>query len=157
MRKQWLFLNGNKFFQRHAVIVGSTGSGKSWSVARILEQVAQLKSANAILFDIHGEYTPLNSDGFTHYKIAGPNDTVSADKLFLPYWLLTYEEMLSMMLDRSDSNAPNQAMLFSTEVLKLKREHLASCDHKEMENVITLDSPIPYSLKTLIIELETLD
>lgn len=151
------FLNGNKFFQRHAVIVGSTGSGKSWSVARILEQVAQLKSANAILFDIHGEYTPLNSDGFTHYKIAGPNDTVSADKLFLPYWLLTYEEMLSMMLDRSDSNAPNQAMLFSTEVLKLKREHLASCDHKEMENVITLDSPIPYSLKTLIIELETLD
>lgn len=151
------FLNGNKFFQRHAVIVGSTGSGKSWSVARILEQVAQLKSANAILFDIHGEYTPLNSDGFTHYKIAGPNDTVSADKLFLPYWLLTYEEMLSMMLDRSDSNAPNQAMLFSTEVLKLKREHLASCDHTEMENVITLDSPIPYSLKTLIIKLETLD
>lgn len=151
------FLNGNKFFQRHAVIVGSTGSGKSWSVARILEQVAQLKSANAILFDIHGEYTPLNSDGFTHYKIAGPNDTVSADKLFLPYWLLTYEEMLSMMLDRSDSNAPNQAMLFSTEVLKLKREHLAFCDHREMENVITLDSPIPYSLKTLISELETLD
>lgn len=151
------FLNGNKFFQRHAVIVGSTGSGKSWSVARILEQVAQLKSANAILFDIHGEYTPLNSDGFTHYKIAGPNDRVSADKLFLPYWLLTYEEMLSMMIDRSDSNAPNQAMLFSTEVLKLKRVHLASCNHKEMENVITLDSPIPYSLKTLINELETLD
>lgn len=151
------FLNGNKFFQRHAVIVGSTGSGKSWSVARILEQVAQLKSANAILFDIHGEYTPLNSGGFTHYKIAGPNDIVSEDKLFLPYWLLTYEEMLSMMIDRSDSNAPNQAMLFSTEVLKLKREHLVACDHKEMENVITLDSPIPYSLKTLISELETLD
>ena len=151
------FLNGNKFFQRHAVIVGSTGSGKSWSVARILEQVAQLKSANAILFDIHGEYTPLNSCGFTHYKIAGPNDTVSEDRLFLPYWLLTYEEMLSMMIDRSDSNAPNQAMLFSTEVLKLKRANLAACNHKEMENVITLDSPIPYSLKTLITELETLD
>lgn len=151
------FLNGNKFFQRHAVIVGSTGSGKSWSVARILEQVAQLKSANAILFDIHGEYTPLNSCGFTHYKIAGPNDTVSEDRLFLPYWLLTYEEMLSMMIDRSDSNAPNQAMLFSTEVLKLKRANLAVCNHKEMENVITLDSPIPYSLKTLITELETLD
>ena len=151
------FLNGNKFFQRHAVIVGSTGSGKSWSVARILEQVAQLKSANAILFDIHGEYTPLNSCGFTHYKIAGPNDTVSEDRLFLPYWLLTYEEMLSMMIDRSDSNAPNQAMLFLTEVLKLKRANLSACNHKEMENVITLDSPIPYSLKTLITELETLD
>lgn len=151
------FLNGNKFFQRHAVIVGSTGSGKSWSVARILEQVAQLKSANAILFDIHGEYTPLDSDGFAHYKIAGPNDTVSDDKLFLPYWLLTYEEMLSMMLDRSDSNAPNQAMLFSSEVLNQKKEHLKKCDHTEMENVITLDSPVPYDLQALIDELSKLD
>lgn len=151
------FLNGNKFFQRHAVIVGSTGSGKSWSVARILEQVAQLKSANAILFDIHGEYTPLNSDEFIHYKIAGPNDTVSADKLFLPYWLLTYEEMLSMMLDRSDSNAPNQAMLFSSEVLNQKKEHLKKCEHTEMEKVITLDSPVPDDLQALIVELSKLD
>ena len=151
------FLNGNKFFQRHAVIVGSTGSGKSWSVAKILEQVAQLKSANAILFDIHGEYKPLDSDGFTHYKIAGPNDLVSEDKLFLPYWLLTYEEMLSMMIDRSDSNAPNQAMLFSTEVLNQKREHLKICNHEDMENVFTLDSQIPYNLQALITKLEALD
>jgi hypothetical protein len=43
------WLNGNKLFQRHSVIVGSTGSGKSWCVARILEQVASLKSADAIL------------------------------------------------------------------------------------------------------------
>ncbi len=151
------FLNGNKFFQRHAVIVGSTGSGKSWSVAKILEKVAQLKSANAILFDIHGEYLPLDSDGFTHYKIAGPNDFESEDKLFLPYWLLTYEEMLSMMIDRSDSNAPNQAMLFSTEVLRQKREQLKTCAHADMENIITLDSPIPYDLQTLIRKLDALD
>lgn len=36
------YLNGNKFFQRHAIVVGSTGSGKSWTTARILEQVADL-------------------------------------------------------------------------------------------------------------------
>ena len=151
------YLNGNKFFQRHAVIVGSTGSGKSWSVARILEQVAQLKSANAVLFDIHGEYTPLTSKGFTHYKIAGPNDSVQEDTLFLPYWLLTYEEMLSMMLDRSDSNAPNQAMVFSTEVFNQKRESLKSGCHEDMEGIITVDSPIPYDLQILISALETLD
>ena len=93
------FLNGDKFFQRHAVIVGSTGSGKSWCVAKILEQVAKLNSANAILFDIHGEYSTLNSDGFSQWKIAGPNNSPD-DKniIFLPYWLLTYEEMLSMIL-----------------------------------------------------------
>ena len=47
------WLNGNKLFQRHAVIVGSTGSGKSWCVAKILEQVALLKSADAKIGRAH--------------------------------------------------------------------------------------------------------
>jgi uncharacterized protein len=33
-------LDGNAFFQRHAMVVGSTGSGNSWTVARIIEQAA---------------------------------------------------------------------------------------------------------------------
>ena len=118
------WLNGNKLFQRHAVIVGSTGSGKSWCVAKILEQVASLKSADAILFDIHGEYAPLQGDSFVHLKIAGPNDGIGEGILFLPYWLLTYEEMLSLMLDRSDNNAPNQAMMFSNAVIAGKKAFL---------------------------------
>jgi hypothetical protein len=118
------WLNGNKLFQRHSVIVGSTGSGKSWCVARILEQVAALKSVDAILFDIHGEYSPLVGENFVHFKVAGPMDTPKDSVLFLPYWLLTYEEMLSLMLDRSDSNAPNQAMMFSTAVLSKKKASL---------------------------------
>jgi len=144
------WLNGNKLFQRHAVIVGSTGSGKSWCVAKVLEQVAALKSANAVLFDIHGEYVPLAGEGFTHYKIAGPNDPHTEGNIFLPYWLLTYEEMLSLMLDRSDSNAPNQAMLFSNSVIAGKKEFLRSIGNTEMEANITLDSPVPYNLVELL-------
>ena len=112
------YLDGNKFFQKHAVIVGSTGSGKSCTVATVIEQIALLKSSNAILFDIHGEYSPITGDNIKHYRVAGPNDTYSDDVLFLPYWLLTYEEMMSMMLDRGDNNAPNQALLFSKTVLQ---------------------------------------
>lgn len=144
------WLNGNKLFQRHAVIVGSTGSGKSWCVARILEQVAALKSANSVLFDIHGEYSPLRGNSFAHYKIAGPNDTHTEKNIFLPYWLLTYEEMLSLMLDRSDSNAPNQAMMFSSAVIDGKKDFLRSISNAEMEANITLDSPIPYDLTALL-------
>ena len=144
------WLNGNKLFQRHAVIVGSTGSGKSWCVARILEQVALLKSANAVLVDIHGEYSPLTGSSFAHYKIAGPNDPHTESNIFLPYWLLTYEEMLSLMLDRSDSNAPNQAMMFSGAVIKGKKHFLHSIENTEMEANITLDSPIPYNLTNLL-------
>lgn len=153
--KAWL--NGNKLFQRHAVIVGSTGSGKSWCVARILEQIANLKSANAILFDIHGEYSTLIGDNFKHFKIAGPTDTKDDEILFLPYWLLSYEEMLSLMLDRSDNNAPNQAMMFSNKVIEGKKEFLTSIHKDELKDDITLDSPIPYSLTTLLTKLDTLD
>ena len=144
------WLNGNKLFQRHAVIVGSTGSGKSWCVAKILEQVAELKSADAILFDIHGEYTTLQGDNFLHLRVAGPNDSIDEGVLFLPYWLLTYEEMLSLMLDRSDSNAPNQAMMFSNEVITGKKQFLRDHAKTEMEANITLDSPIPYDLDKLL-------
>lgn len=49
-------LDGNKFFQRHAGIVGSTGSGKSFTVANILEKANNLEHANLIVFDLHGEY-----------------------------------------------------------------------------------------------------
>ena len=43
------------------------------------------------------------------------------------------------------------------EVLNQKREHLKICNHEDMENVITLDSPIPYNLQALITKLEALD
>ncbi len=151
------WLDGNKFFQRHAVIVGSTGSGKSWSVARLLEQVSTLNSANAIVFDIHGEYSTLNSKDFSHYKIAGPGEKLNSKTLFLPYWLLTYEEMLSLLLDRSDSNAPNQATIFSNAVLKYKKELLEESSSLDEYNSFTLDSPIPYDLDKVIQYLKNKD
>ncbi|SEJ96342.1 protein of unknown function DUF87 [Propionispira arboris] len=151
------WLDGNKFFQRHAVIVGSTGSGKSWTVAKLLEQVANLPSANAIVFDIHGEYSTLIADGFQHIKIAGPNDNSSDGILFLPYWLLTYEEMISLMLDRSDNNAPNQAMAFSNAVIYQKRKNLELFKKDDIAGSFTIDSPIPYKLSELITEFKKLD
>lgn len=144
------WIDGNKLFQRHAVIVGSTGSGKSYTVATLVEQIAKLQSANALLFDIHGEYGPITEGNVKHYKIAGPTDNLSDDVLFLPYWLLTYEEMMSLMIDRSDNNAPNQAMLFSRTVLEKKKEFLEQNGKEDMVDNITIDSPIPYSMDRLI-------
>lgn len=146
--KAWL--DGNKFFQRHAVIVGSTGSGKSWTVATILEQAANLSSANAIVFDIHGEYAPLKGKGFQQIKIAGPNDKVADNIIFLPHWLLTYNEMISMMLDRSDNNAPNQAMAFSNAVIEQKKKQLEILGKEDILANFTIDSPVPYKIKDIL-------
>lgn len=151
------YLDGNKFFQRHAVIAGSTGSGKSFTVATLIEQIAKLKSANAILFDIHGEYGTIVGDGIKHYKIAGPGDVLADDIMYLPYWLLSYDEMLSLLLDRSDNNAPNQAMMFSKYVIEKKREYLQSIGNIEMEAQFTIDSPIPYDINSLLYVLKQKD
>jgi len=156
------YLNGNKFFQRHAVIVGSTGSGKSWTTARVLEQLATLKNANAIVFDIHGEYAPLQGEGFRHYRIAGPVDLDAGANLkdgviFLPFWLLGYEAMTSMFVDRSDNNAPNQTMVMSRAVVGGKRAYLAAGKHEELLGNFTIDSPIPFNLDDVVKELEELN
>ncbi len=144
------WLDGNKLFQRHAVIVGSTGSGKSFTVATLLEKVAELKSCNAILFDIHGEYAPIIGDGIQHYKIAGPADVPSDQTMFLPYWLLSYEEMLALMLDRSDTNAPNQAMVFSQAVIAGKIAMLEEGGRNDLASEITVDSPVPYQISQVL-------
>jgi len=144
------YLDGNKLFQRHAVIVGSTGSGKSYTVAKLLEQIEPLQSCNAVVFDIHGEYTPLEGKNIQHYKVAGPMDREDESTIYLPYWLLTYSEMLSLMLDRSDDNAPNQAMLFSQAVLEGKRAYLDGQRKADLLNSFTIDSPIPYEISGVI-------
>lgn len=151
------YLDGNRFFQKHAVIVGSTGSGKSCTVATIIQQIAKLKSANAILFDIHGEYAPIVDDNIKHYRIAGPTDTYEDGILFLPYWLLTYEEMIAMLLDRGDQNAPNQAMLFSRTVLNEKKSFLSENKHSDLVDSITIDSPVPYSMDKVLDEFNRLN
>lgn len=150
-------IDGDKFFQRHAAIVGSTGSGKSWLVAKVIEQVADLVSGNAILFDVHGEYSSLIGDQFKSIKIAGPSDNNPVNELFLPYWLLSHEELMSLMLDRSDQNAPNQAALFTRFVLEGKRDYLMACDHEDEAQKITVDSPVPFDITTLIKKLENKD
>jgi hypothetical protein len=153
--------SGDKFFQRHAAILGSTGSGKSWAVALILERAAKLKYPNIIVFDMHGEYAPLANKaagGFAErFRIAGPGDLEKPgdDVLFLPYWLLNRDEMLSMILDRSDQNAPNQASRFTSHVRDLKGQTLDAEGKANVKKTYTVDSPIPYDIRNLYALLES--
>jgi hypothetical protein len=159
--------NGDRFFQRHASILGSTGSGKSWCVSLILERAHARKYANVVVFDMHGEYAslakpvaPLGGAApaaiASQFKIAGPGDLVAKpppNTLFLPYWLLNRDEMLSMILDRNDANAPNQASRFTSHVRALKEAMLGD-QHDDVKATFTVDSPIPYKLSDLLEKLE---
>jgi hypothetical protein len=110
---------------------------------------------------MHGEYEPLSDrkkGGFAQrFRIAGPGDLAAPkdDALFLPYWLLNRDEMLSMILDRSDQNAPNQASRFTLHVRALKGATLDQSGKTKVKETFTVDSPIPYAVSDLVTRLKT--
>jgi phosphoglycolate phosphatase-like HAD superfamily hydrolase len=151
------YLDGNKLFQRHASILGSTGSGKSWTVASVLEQAAKLSSANLIVFDLHGEYRKLSYA--RHLRIPGPEELGKSDSslLYLPYWLLNTEELQAMFIDKSEFSAHNQVTVFQEAVVTQKRKYLEILKKTEILNAFTLDSPIPFNIKDVVAELKRLN
>lgn len=153
--------DGDRLFQRHAALLGSTGSGKSWAVALILERAKALAHPNLIVFDMHGEYTPLTEGDepiARSFRIAGPaEDESDENALYLPWWLLNQEEMQALLLDRSEINAPNQAARLTHHVRELKHERLVAEGQAKVASSFTVDSPVPFSLVELISRLEADD
>jgi len=88
-------VNGNRFFQRHSCIVGNTGSGKSETVAKILEEVSSLPGANLILFDIHGEY------GHLSYV----DNIKFGEEMDFPAWMFGLRDMAANILKIKEESA----------------------------------------------------
>lgn len=153
--KATAYIDGDKLFQRHAALLGSTGSGKSFTVASILEQSAQLPHANMIVLDLHGEYSTMKFA--SQYRIAGISDLKDTREgaIFLPFWLLTYDEMQSVFVDRSGDNAPNQALALMDSVIEMKRGAIEALKRVDLLDGFTVDTPVPYRLSQLVQSLDS--
>ena len=101
-------LDPSPLFSRHLAILGQSGSGKSWGVASMLQRAVEtMPHAHIILLDLHGEYVWTDTDG--HRQAAFPKESyraLDARELEIPYWLLTYAELVDLLVDRGDENAP---------------------------------------------------
>ena len=140
-------LDGNRFFQRHATIVGSTGSGKSFIVANILEKANELEYANLIVFDLHGEYNELSYA--EQIKICD-----SEDGLHIPLWFFNYEEIHSLFIESSEGTSTNQRAAVIRYILEHKKRYLEENMTEFSSEIITADMPIPFSAKGLKAYLE---
>ncbi|WP_438965097.1 ATP-binding protein [Flavobacterium sp.] len=134
-------VDGDKFFSKHIAVVGSTGSGKSGTVARILQegilstseqnQKGVLNNTHILLFDLHGEY-----------KTAFPKSKkLDVINLVLPYWLMNSEELEEMFIESNENNSHNQISQFRYAVIQNKKRHNPSVENP------TYDSPLYFSLK----------
>ncbi len=108
----------NDFFSGHFSILGNSGSGKSWTIARIFQNVfanphVPPVKANIFLFDISSEY----SSAFRSINTINPNfnyrvftsreDNLGEDEpLRIPIWLLSTEDIALLLQCDNASQIP---------------------------------------------------
>ena len=143
-------LDGNKFFQRHACIVGSTGSGKSFTVANILEKANKLPYTNIVVYDLHGEYTQLSYA--EQIKITDENGG-----LHIPLWFFNYEEIHSLFIESSEGTSTNQRAAVIDYILKSKKQYIENNMSGISSEIVTADTPVPFSAHELKDYLENED
>lgn len=137
-------VNGNKFFNKHLAIVGSSGSGKSHTTAKIIQNAIASKkfefdsinNSHIIIFDIHSEY----SSAFPEANI------IDIDNLILPYWLLNGDELEELFLDAGDNNNYNQSSLLRNLITINKQKHNEKNDNHSSIDKIDFDSPLKFDV-----------
>lgn len=145
-------LDPTNLFGRHFAILGQTGSGKSWTVATLVQRtVAVMPRAHIIILDLHGEYCWKREDGSRHYAFA---DTivrhVDARELEIPYWLMTYAELCDLLIEHSEREATNQTAFFRDCLLEGRQAENSSPTVALGLPRVTVDTPIYFSLDDVI-------
>ena len=122
---------------KHFAILGSTGTGKSTSVALILHRISQLSpEGHIVMIDPHGEYSAA-------FKSCG--ELFNVDNLQLPYWLLNFEEHCEVLLTSDGAERQRDADILAKCLLAARTKSKSS----EQYGKVTVDSPIPYLLTDL--------
>ena len=108
----------NDFFSGHFSVLGNSGSGKSWGLARIIQNVFSNQNvppfkANMFLFDISSEYSSafrvLNqfNPNFNYRVFTSRENNLGEDEpLKIPIWLLESEDLALLLRCDSTSQVP---------------------------------------------------
>lgn len=142
----------NELLGKHTGILGSTGSGKSGTVAAVLhsllERGAEVGLAvwkpRIVVLDPHNEYSAAFPD---HQKLSTDDGS-----LVLPYWLLNFAETVALVIGKTEFVATSQANIVKMALLhaRVKGATALGLDNKR----ITVDSPVPYKLNEFIAAIE---
>lgn len=142
----------NKLVTRHSAVVRTTGSGKSTTVASLLNALSDVEkypSARILVFDIHGEYGQALKDKANVFKINADKSVGSNEKeLYLPFWALSFDELCEISFGRITNEKDYNTIL--ERVLNEKRKSVERNPRKGITvDTLNVDSPIPFSLNNL--------
>lgn len=143
---------------KHSAILGSTGSGKSTSVASLLRAIVTshtqdvlMNSARIVLFDLHGEYSAALSDIAEIFSINAENKT---NHLYIPYWCVAPESLIEFLCG-SQPDLRNKFLDLIVEEKKLFSQKNLGLEIDN--NKITPYTPIPFNLNRIWYELYYFD
>jgi hypothetical protein len=143
-----LYVNGNSFFGKHIGVVGSTGSGKSCAVAKILQTALSIEAeknknidkqtnSHIVIFDIHSEY----KKAFTLEDDQKFNlNYLNVSTMKLPYWLMNSEELEDLFVEGGDRTFHNQISIFKEAIILNKELHNPTLSY------VDYDTPVYFSL-----------
>jgi hypothetical protein len=145
----------NKLLTRHSAVVGTTGAGKSTTVAGLLTSLSNphcYPSSRIVVFDVHGEYAKALQDRCTVYRVGSTLSPKSNERpLRVPYWALTSNELITLAFGGMDQQ---KAPVISDYIVDLKREALARWPRVGVTpETVTADTPVPFSIHKLWFEL----
>ena len=135
----------NELLGKHTAILGSTGAGKSGTVAAILHSVLERGATvshpkwnpTIIILDPHNEY---GSAFQRHKRLSTDEGTLS-----LPYWVLNLDETISLFIGKTEYAATSQSNIVKNALLAARRlgaEKIKGLDVTKL----TVDAPVPYLL-----------
>ena len=134
-------VDGDRFFNKHLAVVGSTGAGKSHTIAKIIQTAVSAKdghyalnNSHVVIFDIHSEYR-------TAFPAA---NFLDASTLTLPYWLLNSEELEEVLLDTGERDNYNQSAVFRQLVTENKKRHNTGAKN------VFYDSPLKFNIHEVL-------
>lgn len=146
-----VMLSLDKLLARHVAILGTTGSGKSYTVASIVQSILRsYPYPRMIFFDIHNEYSNAFGHGIDKNEVL-KNKTLFTkwEDFSLPYWFLDLEELLEIYYPGAGTN---QIVDIKKIVTELKQKHGALEGLKKAN--ISCDSPIYFDIDELLQEIK---
>ena len=144
----------NSLVTRHSAVLGTTGAGKSTTVANLVASLSEgdrYPSSRIIVFDIHGEYHSALRDRATVFRVNA--DTAQGEEsLFVPYWALSFDELLRITPFGGIPDEERVALV--DRIRELKLFSLQNQGRGGVsEDTLTVDTPVPFSIHRLWYEL----
>jgi uncharacterized protein len=141
----------DRLLTRHSAVLGSTGSGKSTTVASLLRSISAgqagekvFPSARILLLDVHGEYGDALKGVAKTFRV---NPTDGSEPLVVPYWAMDINDVVQFVMGKVEEKS---LTAIYDRVLEEKQASLAKSKFAGVSaNSLTITSPIPFSLKKL--------